>query len=310
MLAASPDGKLHIDLLVVTHVDNDHIGGVLELMEGFPAGLSIGDVWFNAYRHLLPPDQLGPDQGERLACALDELKQPWNVAFRKKAVVIPDKGALPRLVRRDGLAITLLGPDRSQLVKLAKVWEDVVAEEEHADGKPQKSDRLGRNDPWPPDLPALAEQRFRPDKGVANGSSIAFLVEYNRKRILCAADAFSGRLVNSLDRLSHAQERLPLHALKLSHHGSAKSTSTELLRKVACNQYLISSNGAYSGHPDAEAMARVLLHGGKHPKLVFNYNAKYTARWTDKRIKRAPKYATRYPRDGEEGIVIDFDAAN
>jgi beta-lactamase superfamily II metal-dependent hydrolase len=305
MLAASPDRKLHIDLLVVTHVDNDHIGGVLELVENFPAGLSIGDVWFNAYRHLLPPDRLGPDQGERLAAALDARKQPWNEAFQEKAVVIPDQGALPRLVRQDGLTITLLGPDRSQLVKLAKVWKDVVAEEEQA-AKPEESDRLGRNDPWPPDLPALAQQKFRSDRGEANGSSITFLVEYDGKRVLCAADAFSGRLIDSLDRLPDGEAPLPLDALKLSHHGSAKSTSSDLLRKVACNQYLISSNGSYFGHPDAEAMARVLLHGGENPKLVFNYKAKYSERWTDKKIKGAPQYATRYPDQGEQGIVIEF----
>lgn len=306
MLAASPNRKLHIVLLVVTHVDNDHIGGVLELLENLPAGLSFGDIWFNAYRHLLPPDRLGPDQGERLAAVLDARRLPWNEAFHRQAVVIPDEGALPRLVRQDGLALTLLGPDRSQLAKLAKVWEDVVAEEEQATGERQEGDLLGRGDPWPPDLAALAQRRFRPDVGEANGSSIAFLVEYQGKCILCAADAFSSRLINSLDRLPQQEERLSLDAFKLSHHGSAKSTSSELLGKVACKQYLISSNGSYFGHPDAEAMARVLLHGGKNPKLVFNYRAEYSERWADGKIRKAPKYTTQYPGVGEQGISIEF----
>ncbi|MFC7699449.1 ComEC/Rec2 family competence protein [Bradyrhizobium sp. GCM10028915] len=306
MLAASPNRKLHIDLLVVTHVDNDHIGGVLELLENLPTGLSFSDIWFNAYRHLLPPDRLGPDQGERLAAVLDARRLPWNEAFHRRAVVIPDEGALPRIVRQDGLALTLLGPDRSQLAKLAKVWEDVVAEEEQATGERQEGDLLGRGDPWPPDLAALAQRRFRPDVGEANGSSIAFLVEYQGKCILCAADAFSGRLINSLDRLPQQEERISLDAFKLSHHGSAKSTSSELLGKVACNQYLISSNGSYFGHPDAEAMARVLLHGGKNPKLVFNYRAEHSERWADRKIRKAPRYTTQYPGVGEQGILIEF----
>ena len=306
MLAASPDRKLHIDLLVVTHVDNDHIGGVLELLENLPAGLSVGDIWFNAYRHLLPSDRLGPDQGERLSSVLDARRLPWNEAFHHQAVVIPDEGALPRLVRQDGLAITLLGPDRSQLVKLAKVWKLVVAEEEQAPGEHQENDLRGRRDPWPPDLAALAQERFRPDPGEANGSSIAFLVEYQGKRILCAADAFAGGLINSLDRLPRPEERLSLDAFKLSHHGSAKSTSSELLGKVACSQYLISSNGSYFGHPDAEAMARVLLHGGKNPTLGFNYRAEYSERWAAGQLGQAPKYTTRYPGEGEQGIVIEF----
>ena len=69
------------------------------------------------------------------------------------------------------------------------------------------------------------------------------------------------------------------------------------MRKVACNQYLISSDGSYFGHPDAEKWRTC---------WVFNYNTKYSTRWTDKGIKGAPQYTTRYPRDGEEGMVIDF----
>ena len=47
-----------------------------------------------------------------------------------------------------------------QLIKLAKVWEDVVAEEEQAVGKTPESDRLGtKPDPWPPKIcPALARK--------------------------------------------------------------------------------------------------------------------------------------------------------
>ena len=39
---------------------------------------------------------------------------------------------------------------------------------------------------------------------------------------------------------------------------------------------------------------------------MFNYDAKYSTRWTDKGIKGAPQYTTRYPRDGEEGMVRKF----
>jgi Metallo-beta-lactamase superfamily len=309
-MAASADRKLHIDLLVVTHVDNDHIGGVLEVLERLPSGLTIGEVWFNAYRHLLPPDRLGPDQGDRLSEALDRLqpKVPWNVAFNEGPIVIPDQGELPHRTRQDGLTITVLGPERSQLARLEPVWRRVVADEMTEEGprKRQPEDLLGRDDPWPPDIAALAQQRFRSDTGEANGSSIALLVEYEGKRILCAADAHAVPLASALGRLPDEEERIRLSAFKLSHHGSRKSTSSELLKRVACNRYLISTNGSYFGHPDPEAIARVLVNGGKNPSLIFNYDVSFTNRWKKGGVKDAPTYGTIFPAGTGKGLEVAF----
>jgi len=308
-MTAAPDRKLHIDLLVVTHVDNDHIGGVLEVIENLPSGLTIGEIWFNAYRHLLPPDKLGPPQGDRLSKALDRLQPavPWNVGFDEGPVVIPDQGALPRRTRQDGMTITLLGPDRPQLARLAGVWAKVVAEEEMTvKGKREADDLLGRKEPWPPDITTLAQRKFQSDTGEANGSSIALLVEYDGKRILCAADAHAVPLANALTRLPDEEERIRLSAFKLSHHGSRKSTSSELLKLVACERYLISTDGSYFGHPDPEAIARVLVNAGKNPKLIFNYDVSFTNRSKKGRVRGAPAYESVFPESGAQGREIVF----
>src|SRR5215510_8788689 len=42
-----PKDERHFDLLVVTHVDTDHIGGVLKLLSDLPEGTVFDDVWFN-----------------------------------------------------------------------------------------------------------------------------------------------------------------------------------------------------------------------------------------------------------------------
>ena len=78
-----------------TFIDNDHIGGILDVILDMPAGLTIGDIWFNGYRHLPRSDLLGPDQAERLTEALDAKQMPWNVAFDRGPVMIPETGALP-----------------------------------------------------------------------------------------------------------------------------------------------------------------------------------------------------------------------
>ena len=40
-------GTLDVELLVVTHIDNDHILGIKELLEHAPDWLNIKDIWFN-----------------------------------------------------------------------------------------------------------------------------------------------------------------------------------------------------------------------------------------------------------------------
>jgi hypothetical protein len=70
---------------------------------------------------------------------------------------------------------------------------------------------------------------------------------------------------------------------------------------------LISTNGSYFGHPDVETMARVLVHGGGNPELIFNSTGLYSSRWKDPKIRRAPVFRTRFPEDNDdEGIEIAF----
>lgn len=55
---------LEVELLVVTHIDNDHILGVIELLKTAPASIRFKDVWFNGRPQLsrLPPP---PPRGAR-----------------------------------------------------------------------------------------------------------------------------------------------------------------------------------------------------------------------------------------------------
>lgn len=51
-----------------------------------------------------------------------------------------------------------------------------------------------------------------------------------------------------------------------------------LLERVACPRYVVSANGAQFGHPDAEAISRLILQGGDAPQLVCNCKPKYGQR--------------------------------
>lgn len=61
------DGKLEVELLVVTHIDNDHILGILELLRDPPPGLQINDIWFNGRPQLVNLPARDPSQEVRSA---------------------------------------------------------------------------------------------------------------------------------------------------------------------------------------------------------------------------------------------------
>jgi beta-lactamase superfamily II metal-dependent hydrolase len=302
-LEAIPKAQRVFELLVVTHIDIDHIGGVLPLLDDAKAlGLKFKEIWFNGYEHLT--DLLGPKQGEKLSSRIVDGGYKWNAKFDGRAVVVPDDGPLPR---KDvgGMKITLLSPMRAQLLKLEKEWNKVITEAGLVPGSGAKmppeeiDDLLGEP---ALDVETLATGKFKSDTSKPNGSSIAFVASYDGKGVLFGADAFPGVLAASLARMS-AAERKKISVLKLPHHGSRSNISSELLAALDCQTYLVSSNGQRYSHPNREAIARVIHRGGK-PRVLFNYRSEFNDFWDDGALKKTHKYSVKY--GGKSGLTLEL----
>ena len=158
--------------------------------------------------------------------------------------------------------------------------------------------------PKRPDVEQLLREDFEEDNSAANGSSIAFLLEYESLRILLAGDAHPSTLVETIGRLGDA--KLALDACKLPHHGSRGSVSADLIKHLDCKSYIFSSNGDQFYHPHPEAVARVIGYGGDSPELFFNYRTKQTEIWDDDKLREAYGYRTSYPDHEKEGIVLEW----
>jgi len=299
---------VRLDLLVVTHIDKDHIRGILPLLEEDPPVVVADDIWFNGRKHL--SDDLGAKEGEALGELLEAEGLPWNKKFKGGAVVVPEEGKLPTKKLAGGAVITLLSPYRDELHALDDVWDDTLGswdeEEPAAPGAPEIDDVLGKRAPLASidinSVRDLADAKFSEDDTKPNGSSIAFLFEYGKKRILFGADAYPSRLLQSLERYSKV--KVKLHALKVSHHGSQNNLSTDLLDKLDCARFLVSSDGGTYGHPDPEALARIVAASTKVKTLCFNYSTDYTTVWDDHTTRTAFGYEVEYPADPKAGYVL------
>jgi beta-lactamase superfamily II metal-dependent hydrolase len=310
---ALPAGSRRLELLVVTHVDADHIAGVLKFLETPKLGLSVGEIWFNAYKHLLEKDDeiFGPEQGEKLSADIVAGNVPWNVAFQGHAVKVPDTGPLPVKKLAGDLELAVLGPTMAKLRILRPVWIQACKDAHIKPGKPSPRPRPpGLEIFGPINVDTLADAKFKEDATEANGSSIILLLRYDGMTVLLGADGHPAVIEAGLKRLAPGNQRVKLDAYKVAHHGSQNNVNRSLLDRLACSRYLISSNGAIYHHPSREAVARILKYGrsGNRPTdLVFNYRTKFNSIWDSAALKQKWAYTTAFPASGQKGMIA-FEA--
>ena len=298
-----PADKRHLELVVVTHVDRDHIEGMLDILDSGLWGASVGDIWFNGFHHLKPGlDAFGAVQGERLTDLIDGRRLPWNLAFDGGQVAIPvgEPRALPPLP--GGLRLTLLSPTPDKLEELRPVWVRECRKAGMIPGSRPRREPLpdGIESFGTPDIEELAATPFKADHSEANGSSIALLAEFEGRRILLGADAHTDVLTPSVRRLA-GDGRLRLDAFKVPHHCSAHNLSEELLSAIDCKRYLVSTNGSYFKHPEPVAISRIIRFGGPGAEIVFNYRTEQTERWDVAGLRARHRFEVSYPAQDADG---------
>ena len=306
-LAALKDAGRQLELVIVSHVDRDHIEGLLEIAESRFEGVGIGDIWFNGYEHLsngyVP---FGAIQGERLGNALVDHELPWNEAAGRHRIAIEAGAPVVAATLPGGMKLTLLSPTPAKLAAMQKVWKKEVEAAGMVPGvKPKKPppgfEILGGG---AINVEALAALQFHNDDAAANGSSIAVLAEYGGKRALLAADAHADTLTASIKALGNGAP-LKLDAFKIAHHGSAHNVSRDMLEAVDCRRFLLSTNGSYFNHPDRMAIARIIRYADQ-PELIFNYASEETQVWDDQGLREQFGYTVRYPpeKNGYHAVTL------
>lgn len=312
-LDAMPVGAKDFELLVVSHVDTDHIEGIIRFLRSADAAARIHEIWFNGWNHLT--DKLGGKQGEFLDALIEKAALDWNkTGFGGRAVRVADDGAPPMVKLKGGMELTILSPSKAKLQKLKKEWESVV---KAAGWKPgdtgaaltalDKARGLGPLDQLGDWVKKYSDAKFEADTAAANGSSIAFLAEYGGASCLLLADAHMDVVVDSLKRVlaDRHENRLKVDAIKLAHHGSRHNLNKDLLDLVRCKRFLVSTNGDKFGHPDVDSIARVVRYGGPNAEIYFNY-AHTKKEYGKAEDMQTFVYKAVYPAGSAGGITIDL----
>lgn len=290
------DKNENIDLLILTHIDADHIQGILKLFSNSSFNKNcIKKVLFNS-RTLLSQkfdirvvkdeqleivqakDIISFKQGESLEAYLDDL----NIEKMK----IVDSYSDP--IEINNAVITILTPDEESLRKLYVNWDKEFQNEE------VDNPISGMNTDYDTYLGDIIKNKFQEDRAIVNGSSISFILEYDGKRILMLADAHPSSVKDKIEEL-YGKDEVNFDLVKISHHGSKANTSDELLSHISCEKYLISSNsGNKHGFPHKEALSRIVYNNYSNNRETFfylNYPNILDGIFTDEEIE---KYAINF----------------
>jgi len=245
---------------------------------------------------------ISAEQGTTVGALLLQGKYSWNSDFNNQAVCLEQKCEIE--VNLD-TKIYLLSPDKQKLEKLKYLWTDELKRygANFNSGNSQLyDDAFEMLVSWEQEkakvatkpisatketLEELLKTPFEEDNTATNGSSIAFILQVQSKKMLFLADAHPSLIVQSLNEYQN-EGTIIFDLIKVSHHGSFANISRELLNKIDSQRYLISTNGQRNGHPDRETIAHIITKKADfHRKLYFNYitaNSKYFDRedWKEK----------------------------
>ncbi len=246
-----------IDLLVVTHIDSDHIAGIITLvkhMKGNGETHRLKQVWFN-FPKKEETNEYSVDEGNELTSLLLEID---GLCWNNNTFELLD-----HTIAVGDIKLHILAPDHD------------VADEY----KPKDPDELGvRLDDWHIDLKTLIDNVDDDDvdEGGPNSQSIIILIECEDKKLLLPGDSTPEELCDALQYYNKINGApLELNFMKLPHHGSTRNITKNILDEVICSNFIISTkkNKKYY-FPNKETIAKLIRYRKSDDKKIniyFNY---------------------------------------
>lgn len=262
---------LWLRLVMVSHIDDDHIVGLSEMFadarerkeEGRGAAeWRAGELWLNAFGALTGAGATAGTVGVH-AAALSALVTvapgaeskavatgvtrgialyddavalgvERNASFGGNLVQRTGDGAEIEIV--PGLTFTVLSPTAAALEKLRTKWEEW--EQKHATAP-------------------TAQEAATLDRSVFNLSSIVVLARSGERTLLLTGDARAEDVMSGLRAiglLGDGGSPLTVDVLKLPHHGSIRNVDADFFTRIRARHYVISANGR-DGNPDDATLA-------------------------------------------------------
>lgn len=316
----SPNAALKIRMLMVSHLDDDHINGVLAFLDdlveqqnnGEELPFDITTLWHNSFDDIIgnESDELLKalssainsnssgkaasagiplsSAGTALAASVPQGREVRNNAGLLALSINDPFGTLVAVPAKgkktvtigDGLKFTVLGPVEERVEKLQEEWNEVLKK------KGLATDAKGKS---------IAAAFV--DESVFNLSSIAVIAEAGKKSMLLTGDSRGDDIMNALKSSGMLKSgNIHVDLLKLPHHGSDRNVATEFFRAITADHYVCSADGKF-GNPEISTLQMISEARGKE---------KFTIHLTNQE-KRLDKFFASEKKKGKKYDVVYRD---
>jgi beta-lactamase superfamily II metal-dependent hydrolase len=313
------EGIKKIDLLVVTHIDWDHLGGIIHLFKETAKGHKTSNKYYKQLADLKVtnywgplPERPGSTSSSRARSIppntrsvsdmmIASVKQNRDLLEamegRVTNIYFPSTDEPPRLNLFSNLKIDLLGPDEQRFSDEYKAFH------------PSRIDALAIQAPFNAltledlnrALHEWAEERGEQARTNANNQSIVFSLtpkgrfaaKHKSRRVLLTGDAEED-LWEHMDEMSNSAKRLSAMYFKVPHHGASTGVGPGW-NKVKPTLSVLSVGPAGFGHPHVEALGEL---------RTMKRNKIYCTELNEKPVTTRKKDAKKKPDGGASGLCI------
>ena len=323
-LGLDDDEALPLEMVMVSHIDDDHVNGVLALVtenvkakdRHRPAPFDIKTLWHNSFDDLLGGSRreivsrmaatasssgpglplpkmddesravvAGTAQGRDLRNAAKKLRLALNDPFTG-LVMAP---ATKKISLGHGMTFTVVGPLKEQVVELRRKWKKDVKKILEKERDSAKASSFA-------------------DKSVANLASVSVLAEMQRKKILLTGDARGDFLLAGLEAAKVLKKTTPLHVdiLKVPHHGSDRNVTERFFERITADHYVFSGDGEHS-NPDRGTL-EMIERARDSARYTMHFTVTRDAHRTEtnKKRKKALEEITAWVRQKPSNISVEF----
>lgn len=243
-------GITRLDVLVVTHLHEDHFGGTAALLEG----VSIGTVYSGFFPCLPVAPMVQTGTEEKTVRGLMDCLKRWAACTE----MLTARGCRLRqteetavLSLAPGLEAELICDDPAAAARQRQVWVDMLA------GRAADPDMVW----W--------SSKFR------NPGSLRLELRYAGRRIQLAGDCYGAAWEE------HAE---PCDIFKVPHHGDAKAVTPELARRLRPAHAVISCSSEYIARKDRPSLRTAEALEAQGSRLWFTDSfrmpGRAAERWT------------------------------
>lgn len=256
-----------VDFLFVTHHDDDHIKGILDLFKEIETRNEkplIDNVIFNSPRKILnkiekinESNLLSYKQANELEKYL--LHHPnikWKNTLNSKDI----EDEISEIFAEQNLSFKIFSPNQDILEKYASNKGAYLTSDYRCD--------------WNSPLSALIKSidDKSQDASSSNMTSIVLLLTYKNCNYLFTGDVTPIRLSKIVDEIRDQEERVDFELIKLPHHASYRSLNSEILQKLNCKNFVVSTSSKKHYLPNKKAFLKIINNRKSNEIITFFFN--------------------------------------